>query len=120
MYHTCVITWHSIFTKWHFKHALITTSFNGLPKVCCSQPKRVSENNEITYILYLRRIQHLFFIATFKAESYHFWKRCTFTLHTAISLTCVYLYICLHKSKVYTINLGSVNVPTYITIRTRL
>jgi hypothetical protein len=60
MYHVCVITHHSVFTNWHFKHALIETSFNGLPKDCCSQPKRISENIEITYILYLRRIKHLF------------------------------------------------------------
>jgi hypothetical protein len=60
MYYTSVITRHSIFTNCPFKHVLIEMSFNGLPKNCCSQPKRVSEDNEITYILYLRRIKHLF------------------------------------------------------------
>jgi hypothetical protein len=53
MYHTYVITRHSIFKNCPFKHVLIEMSFNGLPKNCCSQPKRVSEDNEITYILYL-------------------------------------------------------------------
>jgi len=60
MYHICVITRHSIFTNWQFKHTLTETSFNGLPKDCSSQLKRVSDKNEITYILYLRRIKHLF------------------------------------------------------------